>query len=156
MYLLADRIEEVKEQTSYEPDMLGPYSEVIDEESNYLKDIGIFNATEGQISLTDQGIEVANEIEKKEKPEIKELISDFKQFLNNLTSSELLCYVYSAYPEMTEESVEYNRLLPIMEDTILNLVKKQKISMGRAAELLNKKHDYVINRMKEKGIKVLS
>ncbi len=51
-------------------------------------------------------------------------LNDYKIFLNDLTSNELLCYVYSAYPEMTDESVEYKRLLPIMKDTILNLVKK--------------------------------
>lgn len=155
MFLLSDRIESLREQSDYDPDMLGPYSEVVDEESQYLQDIGIF--TEGnQLSLTNEGKEIAKELEKKESKHILDYLIDYKRFLNDLTSNELLCYVYSAYPEMTDESVEYKRLLPIMEDTLLNLVKKQKISLNRAAELLNKDPAKIVAKLKEKGIKILS
>ena len=57
---------------------------------------------------------------------------------------------------MTEESVEYDNLKPNMENYILSLVKKQKISSQRAAELLHKTQDYINIKMKEKGILVLS
>ncbi len=156
LYLLADKIDQVRELSSYEPDMLGPYSETIDEEAEYLKNIGVFTATEGSIALTSDGKEIAKELEKKEKLPVRQYLDNFKKFLNDMTSDELLCYVYSAYPEMIEESVKYKQLLPKMEDTILNLVKKHKISLERAAELLRKNPDYIIRKLKEKGIPVFS
>ena len=156
MYLLADKIDQIRELSSYEPDMLGPYSETIDEEAEYLKNIGVFTATEGLISLTKEGKEIANELEKKEKHHVIQYLDDFKRFLNDMSSDELLCYVYSAYPEMIGESVKYKQLLPKMEDTILNLVKKHKISLERASELLKKNPDYTIKKLKEKGISVFS
>ncbi len=70
----------------------------------------------------------------------------------NLTSKELLAYVYSAYPDMTEESVEYENLKPDMEYHVLSLVKKQKLSAQRAAELLNRPLEHVIKQMKEEAL----
>lgn len=156
MYLLADRIDAIREQSSFEPDMLGPYSEVVDEESQYLQDIGVFAMNPYQIALTPQGKAIAEVLEKKEKPHVLQFLKDYKKFLNDMSSNELLCFVYSAYPDMTDESVEYKRLKPIMEDTILNLVKKKKISLERASELLKKSLDYVIKKMKEKGVTIFS
>ena len=57
---------------------------------------------------------------------------------------------------MTEESVKYNRLKLKMENILLNLVSKEKISMSRAAELLNKDTEYVMNKLKDRKQKILS
>ena len=156
MYLLTNRIDSIREQSDYEPYLYGPYSEIIDEESKYLQSIGVFHADENVISLTDQGIEIAKVLQKKEKKQVLNYIDNFKQFLNDLTSDELLCYVYSAYPEMTVKSTELERLAFKMENTLLNLVKKQKISLERASELLNKDIEQLVHKSKEKGIRVLS
>jgi len=156
IYLLADRLDEIREQTDYGSDMLGPYSEFVDEEYNFLKDIGVFSSNPKSIFLTSEGKDVAKELAAKEKPHVIKYIQDFKKFLNDLTSNELLCFVYSAYPEMTSESVEYERLKPIMEDTLLGLVKKKKISAEKASELLNKKIEYIIKKLKDKGIQIYS
>ncbi len=156
MFLLADKIDEIKEQSSYDADNYGPYSEVIDEESRYLEQIGVFSTGPGEIYLTREGKEIAKEFTKKENKKILHILSEYKKFLNDLSSKELLAYVYSAYPDMTEESVEYDNLKPNMENYILSLVKKQKISSQRAAELLHKTQDYINKKMKEKGILVLS
>lgn len=156
MFLLADKIDQIRELSSYEPDMLGPYSETIDEEAEYLKSIGVFTATDGSISLTRDGKDIAKELEKKEKTHVMKYLDDFKQFLNDMTSDELLCYVYSAYPKMIGESVKYKQLVPKMEDTLLHLVQKHKISLERAAELLKKNPDHIIRKLKEKGTTVYS
>lgn len=155
MFLLADKISEIKDQSSYDADNYGPYSEVIDEESRYLEDIGVFTTEPGKISLTKEGEEIADELMKKEDEGIIHLLREYKKFLNDMNTKELLAYVYSAYPNMTEESVEYEKLKPYMENYILSLVKKQKISSQRAAELLDKPQNYIIKKMKEKGIAVL-
>ena len=155
MFLLSDKIDEIKEQSSYEQDNYGPYSEVIEEEARYLGQIGVLSTSYGKIEVTEIGKEIAREFIKKEDMNVLNALNEYKKFLNDLTSNELLAYVYSAYPEMTEESVEYERLKPNMEDYILSLVRKQKISSQRAAELLHKSQHHIIKKMKERGIVIL-
>ncbi len=155
MFLLSDKIEEIKNQSSYDADNYGPYSEVVDEEAQYLEQIGVLSSRPGEIILTKEGKEIAKELIKKENKNVLNVLNEYKKFLNDLSSKELLAYVYSAYPDMTEESIEYENLKPNIENYILSLVKKQKISAQRAAELLNKSQEYIIKKMKEKGIMIL-
>lgn len=156
IFLLADRVEKIREQSSYEADLMGPYSDIVEEELSYLEDIGVVSVTNNQIYLTQHGIEIAKELAKKENPRVLEYIHNYKGFLNDLSKEELLCFVYSAYPHMTDESVKYEQLKSKMEDVILNLVKKEKISLGRASELLKKDPEYLLKKLKNSGQKVLS
>ncbi len=152
MFLLSDKIDEIKEQSSYCAGNYGPYSEVIDEESKYLEQIGVLSSNNGEITITNEGREIAKEMMKNENGNTISALIEYKKFLNDLTSKELLAYVYSAYPDMTEESVEYENLKPDMEYHVLSLVKKQKLSAQRAAELLNRPLEHVIKQMKEEAL----
>ena len=155
MYLLSDKIEEIKEQSSYDADNYGPYSEVVDEEEQYLEQIGVLTSSHGEIALTKTGKEIAQEMSKNEDEKILKVLNEYKKFLNDMTGNELLAYIYSAYPDMTEESVEYENLKPNIEKHILSLIRKQKISSQRAAELLDRSQDYIIKKMKDKRMAVL-
>ena len=155
MYLLSDKIEEIKEQSSYDADNYGPYSEVVDEEEQYLEQIGVLTSSPGEIALTETGKEIAQELSKHEDEKILKVLNEYKKFLNDMTGNELLAYIYSAYPDMTEESVEYENLKPNIENYILSLIRKQKISSQRAAELLDRSQDYIIKKMKDKQMAVL-
>ena len=155
MYLLSDKIEEIKEQSSYDADNYGPYSEVVDEEEQYLEQIGVLTSSHGEIALTKTGKEIAQELSKHEDEKILKVLNEYKKFLNDMTGNELLAYIYSAYPDMTEESVKYENLKPNIEKHILSLIRKQKISSQRAAELLDRSQDYIIKKMKDKRMAVL-
>lgn len=156
MFLLSDAIDEIKDQSSYDADYYGPYSEIVEEEAKYLKQVGALYEERAKIYPTEIGRDIARKFAEKEDKEVLRLISEVKKFLNDLPNEELLAYVYSAYPRMTEESVEYEELKSEMEKHILSLIKKQKISSQRAAELLGKTQNYVIRKMKENEIAVLS
>ena len=56
---------------------------------------------------------------------------------------------------MTSESTVVEELKPNIERHLLSLVRKQKISSQRVAELLNLPHNYIIKRMNESGMTVL-
>ena len=155
MFLLSDKIDEIREQSSYDADNYGPYSKIVDEESQYLEQVGVLSSSHGEIAITKKGKEIAKEMINNEDEEILSALDEYKRFLNDLTSNELLAYVYSAYPCMAEESDKYKDLKPHLEDYILSLVKKQKISSQRAAELLGRPQDYIIKKMKEKKMIVL-
>lgn len=155
MYLLSDKIEEIKEQSSYDADNHGPYSKVLDEAEQYLEQIGMLTSSHGEIALTKTGKGIAQELSKDEDEKILKVLDEYKKFLNDMTGNELLAYTYSAYPDMTEESAEYENLKPNMENHILSLIRKQKISSQRAAELLGRSQDYIIKKMKDKRMAVL-
>ena len=155
MFLLAERVEKIREDASYEPDLMGPYSDVIEEELIQLENLGIVSIDNNKISITPSGKQVAKILEKKEPVEVLQYIRDYKEFLNDLSQDELLCFVYSSRPDMRQESVKYEKLKPKMEKVLLNLVMKEKISKSRAAELLNKDLEYIIDKLKDKQ-KILS
>ena len=92
---------------------------------------------------------------KHEDEKILKVLDEYKKILNDMTNNELLAYTYSAYPDMVEESVEYENLKPNMENYILSLIRKQKISSQRAAELLGRSQDYIIKKMKDKRMTIL-
>ena len=154
MFLLADAVEEVKEDCGYDADMYGPYSEIVAYELNDLAEMGILDHTRGKIETTAMGKDIANELIKRERQEIVDLLSRYKAFLNDLTVNEALAYIYSAYPEMANESIKIDELKPNMENYIISLVKKQKISSQRTAELLNISHRHAIKKITDRGIEV--
>ena len=156
LFLLSERIEKLREDTSYEADLMGPYSDTVEEELRNLEQIGVISIDSNKISLTENGKDIAKSLEQKEPKQVMEYIRDYKNFLNDLSEDELLCFVYSSHPEMTEESVKYEKLKPKMEQILLNLVSKEKISMNRAAELLEKDSEYIFKKLKERGQKILS
>ena len=156
IFLLAERLDELREEASYEKDLMGPYSDIVEEELVQLENLGIVSIDSNKIALTNRGKEVARELVKKESKTVLEHIQNYKDFLNDMSQDELLCFVYSSRPEMTEESVKYEKLKPKMENILLNLVAKEKISIGRADELINKDLEYVMKKQKEKNQTILS
>lgn len=154
MFLLSDVVEEVKDDCSYDADMYGPYSEIVAYELDDLTEMGVLRYVHDKIETTSMGKDIAKELLKSERREIVDLLSKYKAFLNDLTVNEALAYVYSAYPSMASASIKIDELKPNMENYIMSLVKKQKISSQRAAELLHISHRHALKKMSERGIKV--
>ena len=155
LFLLSNSIDDIREYGDFDAYLYGPYSETIDQELQYLGQIGVLSNTRGEIALTETGKEIAKDMTKNTAGVVLKALIKYKEIFNDLTNKELLAYVYSAYPDMAKESVEYENLRPNMEDHIMSLVKKHKISAQRAAELIKKPQTYVIKRMKDYGIPIL-
>lgn len=154
MFLLSDVVEEVRDDCNYDADMYGPYSEIVAYELNYLTEMGVLYSVGNKIGTTPMGQDIAKELLKRERREIINLLSKYKAFLNDLTINEALAYVYLAYPSMTSASTKIDDLKPNMENYIMSLVEKQKISAQRAAELLHIPYLHALEKMSERGIQV--
>ena len=126
MFLLSDVVEEVKDDCGYDADMYGPYSEIVNYELNDLTEMGILRCVRDKIETTSMGQDIAEELLKRERREIIDLLSKYKAFLNDLTVNETLAYIYSAYPSMASASIKIDELKPNMENYIMSLVKKTK------------------------------
>ena len=115
----------------------GPHSDVVDEEVGYLEEVGILCTEGAGISVTPLGREVGGRIAGEEDIPTLAMIDEYKEVFNDLTAGELLAYVYSAYPDMAARSPAYDRMMEDRERHVMSMLKKGKIALGRAAELLN-------------------
>ena len=148
MFLLSKMSNDMVEQCGYSADNYGPYSEIVGEAARHLGEIGVlsFDDRGENISITLTGRRVAEEIAEGEDDNTLDIIDSCKDMLNDLPTDEVLAYVYSSYPHMAEQSVVYDRIKRNMERHIMSMLKKEKISSERAAELLGMPLDYVLGR----------
>lgn len=155
MFLASKADDELDREGCFEPDNYGPYSEVVNEELEYLASVGVLRVAGSEIGITRAGRRIAEKLSKEAGANTPLMLSNLKDLLNDLPTREVLGYIYAAYPETTSESVEYKKIKPQMEAIMVSLIRKEKITSGHAAELLGRPRHYVIGLMKEAGIAYL-
>ena len=114
----------------------GPHSEIVEEEAGRLEATGVLRTEGDAIYVTQLGREVAGRIAGEEDRLTLAMIDEHKDMFNDLTIDEILAYVYSAYPDMATGSAAYDRITPDRERHAMSMLKKGKITSGRASELL--------------------
>ena len=156
LFLLSENNEELAEETDFEPDFMGPYSETADEELEQLESAEVVEKEGNKLKLTSLGQEIARKINDNTNIEEMQMIEDFKDFLNDLTEEELLGFIYFSFPDMTEESIKYENIKPKRKNIALKLYAKSKISFGKALEIAGINIDDFIEEAKLKGIQIYS
>lgn len=154
LFLVAINIPHLEEETDFEEDLLGPYSETADDELEQLQIEGIVDKR--KLRLTPFGRKLAKLLELKASKNLLQLVSDIKSILNNLTKDELLGFIYFSYPEMRTESVEFERIKENRRPIAISLYEKGKVSLGKAAEIAGLSQEEFIETLREKGIPVFS
>lgn len=154
LFLLAKNSDELAEQTDFEADFMGPYSESADEELEQLEFAKVVENEGNKLKLTGLGRDIAEIIGKNTSEDETEMIEDFKAELNDLTEDELLGFIYYTYPEMTKESIKIQKIKPKRKNIALSLYAKSKISLGKALEIAEMNIDNFIIEAKLKGIQV--
>jgi len=154
LFLIAQNSKKLAEEADFESDFVGPYSEIAEEELSQLQREGI--VSKEKIELTPQGRDVANKLRGQAPPQINELISEMKRFLNNLTREELLGFIYYSYPKMRIDSVEFADIDKNRVSIAVSLFEKQKVSLGKAAQIAGMSQADFIIELKATGIKVFA
>ena len=155
MFLASEADGDLDRECRFEPHSHGPHSEVVDEELEHLAGIGALRKIDGGVGITRKGQRIARDASRSCSADTRLMILNLKEFLNDMTARELVGYVCSAHPEMACKSAEYERIKPQVEGTLLSLIRKGKITSGRAANLLGMPRHYIIGLMKEAGIAYL-
>ena len=83
------------------------------------------------------------------------MLYNLKMLFNDLPAKEALGYICATHPEMDAGSAEYEKIRSQLEKILLPLIRKEKITSGRASELLGMPRHYVIGLMKDAGIAYL-
>lgn len=133
MFLIGKNVKEIGEK--FGGYLKGPFSEEVEKSANQFERSDYLKRDQRKISLTSKGMQLAKEIWNSMNEEDKKMVEDMKALLNDLTYDELLVFIYTSYPETTEESdvkgyVEKNRL-----PASIKLLRKGKISVEKAAEV---------------------
>ena len=141
------------EEMGFEPDMYGPYSEIVDEEVRHLEGLGILSSCGSRIGITAAGIKIAEALAEQE-PEMFKVVARYKAMFNDMTTDEVLAYVYATYPDMAKKSLVSKRIKSEMDRHVMSMLRKRKITSGRAAMLLRKSRYHVIKKAAREGISV--
>ena len=107
----------------------------VDEELEQLLLNDLVEVEQNKIKLTKIGEEVAKKIVQNLDPSSLKIIAELKEFLNDLSQDELLAFIYFSYPDMVEESIKYEQILPKRKEIALRVYKKEKVSLEKAAEI---------------------
>ncbi len=133
LFLISNVFKEYKDLLEFEPHLFGPYSETLDNIVGDLIKLGLVEKEGSRYRLTKKGFELYKKMEPKK--ELIEVIEDFKSFLNDMSDKEVLTFVYVSYPNFIGESAKWNELKRDRVETAIALLKKQKVSFGKAVEI---------------------
>lgn len=142
------------EEMGFEPDMYGPYSEIVDEEVRHLEGLGILSSRGNRIGITAAGIKVAEALAEQE-PEMFKVVARYKTMFNDMTTNEVLAYVYAMYPDMAKKSLVSKKIKSRMDMYVMSMLRKRKITSGRASMLLGKSRESIIKQCARDGMPVL-
>lgn len=149
MYQLQNLFPKLAAETDYELYMLGPHSDIVEYEVEELKSSGLIRTS--PLKLTPDGKEVFTMLKKRASKKENEKVEEFKDLLNDMTSDEILAFVYFTYPSQNDlkmESIEYEKLLPKRKRLAISMYQKGKISAQRAAEIAGERFEDFFDELK--------
>jgi len=162
LFLFSNAVAGFKELLRYEPHRTGPYSETVENTLQNLIRLGMITNRTGGYRLTTEGERifdrlVSEKCAKKlngaplewvereariyiphDKKEIIRVLSDFKEFLHDLSDDEILAFVYSSYPDFISESAFWENIKPRRVELAISLLKRQKVSFSKAAQVADR------------------
>jgi len=155
MFLISNNIEELTEQFNFENYLIGPYSEIVDEELEQLKIEGFVRRGYRHI-LTSYGRRLAEYYEQRLPENYRRMIFDMKQLLNDLSEDEILGIIYSTFPDTIVESVYYDDIYKKRFDIAINLFNKNKITFNKASNIAGISQEELIDYFIENKIPIFS
>jgi predicted HTH domain antitoxin len=133
----------------------GPFSEAVEESVNQFEKSDFVTRNQGKISLTSNGVHLAEQIWISMSDEDKRMVEEMKDLLNDMTYQELLAFIYSTYPETTENSDIKEEVERLRLPAAISLVKKGKISVEKGAEVAGIPLLDFVEELKKRSIKRL-
>jgi hypothetical protein len=155
LFLISQNISRLEDETEFEGSLLGPYSENADAELEQLRIEGLAEL-DGKIRLTAEGQEVSKSLETRASKETKEIISEMKSFLNDLSEDELLGFIYFSYPNMVIESIKFEEIKRKRVEIAISLYRKRKVSLGKAALIAGLNQEDFIKKAQANSVTVFS
>jgi hypothetical protein len=155
LFLISENIPRLEDETEFEGHLMGPYSDNADAELDQLRIEGLVELN-GKIRLTAKGQGIADNLKSKTSETTAEIISEMKSFLNDLSEDELLGFIYFSYPQMTIESIKFEKISARRSEIALHLYRKKKVSLGKAAQIAGLSQEDFIKKAQANQVIVFS
>src|SRR5213594_1045319 len=127
-----------KKDIEYSNFKLGGVSYELQENLETLVESGLIARTgKNRLQLTEEGKQAAEELRAKITPDDLKKLTFSKQQLNDLSSDEVMFFMYMLLPETRENSTEAARLLRRSKELTESLFRKGRISSSIGAKWLN-------------------
>ena len=153
MFLISKNKNELYEEADFIPDNYGPSSDYVIDIYNRLIEYSVARLRKGKIEITPLGRRIFEILKRDVKKNEFDMISEMKELCSDLTNDELLGLIYFTYPDMTTESLVKEEIENKRLQISLSLLKKEKISIGKAAEIAGFSVDNYYNYIKKKESK---
>ena len=127
----------------------------VDRELRHLSEVGAIRYNHSLIEITDVGREVAIALGGSIDDHTLAILRNTKWFFNDMTDGEALAYVHAAYPDVSGELGTCKEIEQgMLEDILIGLIGKGKITSAHAARLLHRDRVDVMRMMSTAGIPV--
>lgn len=110
----------------------------------------------GPLQLTGKGLDVAEKLWKKTPEQEKYVISDLKEFLNDMNYWELIAFSYSTFPDTTSKSEIKPEFQHTRLSSAISLFRRQKVSLNKAAMIAGMDVDEFTEELKKRNISAYS
>lgn len=127
-----------KKNIEFSPFNLGDVSDDIRENVDELVECGLIDQKpDGTFFLTEEGEEAEKEVSKDISEKERKALAFSKEQLNDLSTDELLGFMYFLLPHTAVHSTEIKRIEKNKENIVKSLYNKGKISVNTAGKWLN-------------------
>jgi predicted HTH domain antitoxin len=152
MFLLSKLTGELEEKTEYDPNIMGSYSQIVDEVedqfyiSEYEERIG------DSMKLSLEGKKLAEEVWLKANDREKRIVAGVKTLLNDMSQLELLGFIYTEYPETAVNSEKKAEVEARRLEIAISLLQKGKVPLDKAAQVAKQSTNSFLQELKKKGV----
>ena len=152
LFLVSTVFPKLNNLLEFEEHLFGPYSERINYVLDDLIKLGLAEKKgKSTYQLTELGYELYKRL--KPRPELIEVIEDFKELLHDLSDNEILAFIYVSYPNYIKESAKWDELKGKRIGIAISLLKKEKISFEKASQVAGLSPFEFEDILKKRGVK---
>ena len=153
LYVLAKKTGDGVIEGRFEPGELGPHSEEAAGELGRMAGGGLASIGRGgRIAATPAGRAAARDAGDGLGKCAGAVIAGHVPFLNDMTDEELVLYMHLEHPCVSAGSRACAALACRTEDIVMGMVRNEKVSSGRAGEVMGVPFREVLSMMKRRGI----
>ncbi len=151
LFLVTEVFPEWDDLLEYESHLLGPYSEKVENILEDLITLGLVDRSKSTYLLTPVGRGVFDTL--KPKPQLVEVLEDFKEFLNDMPDDQVLTFVYVFYPQYIGESARWEHLKKDRVKNAIAMLSRGKISFSKAAEVAGMSPGEFSDLLERRGVR---
>jgi predicted HTH domain antitoxin len=152
LFIISKYVPELGENADYAPYIMGSYSEAVEEIQDQFYISGFTEMADGAIRLTPEGRKMAEATWMSADEWERQVVSNVKTLLNDLSYLELLGLVYTEYPDSAIKSEMVAAVNSKRLQIALNLFRKGKVSLEKAAGIASLSTQEFSRILKDKGI----